>query len=453
VKKLFALLLTIVLITTSLCVVANANDEIDIFIDGVKLQCDMEPYIENGRTMVPMRKIFESLNSKVDWEGTTQTITATKEDTVITLQIDNPTLYKNGVSEIMDVSPVIKNGSTFVPARAVAQALGTKVDWFPESSTVYITSKETQCIKDFPAIILPDWGEIEVVEDPYGGDYSYAIYSGKDEQVDENVPKEIVKVIENWFEDLSDIGWVMTEPEDSYHYMDYNFLTNEKSDILYGFEFTLGVSSYGWDLAYYSFSIDPVYYDIIYKNNGETKKVLSDEVYDYVYYGSEWNLSSLEKITIYDSNNNTMELYDYEAAPHIASGWTTEPHMTTMYAPDDRYIEIGVHEIEAYKNVGWYTEPVTTMYAPDGRTITILETEVEAYKNVGWYETEYEASEANRPTEDYYDYNDSYNPSADGYYYRTPTGKRYHLDPNCGGKNSYRTTNISGLSPCSKCAR
>lgn len=46
----------------------------------------------------------------------------------------------------------------------------------------------------------------------------------------------------------------------------------------------------------------------------------------------------------------------------------------------------------------------------------------------------------------------SSNSSRDGYYYRTPYGKKYHLDPDCGGKNSYRTTNISGLSPCSKCA-
>ena len=40
--------------------------------------------------------------------------------------------------------------------------------------------------------------------------------------------------------------------------------------------------------------------------------------------------------------------------------------------------------------------------------------------------------------------------------YRTPTGKRYHFDAECGGKNSYETTldeaKLSGLKPCSKCA-
>ncbi|MBQ9985997.1 MAG: copper amine oxidase N-terminal domain-containing protein [Oscillospiraceae bacterium] len=188
-KKTLSVLLAMLMLMSSFCIVASADSEIDIFIDGIKLQCDKAPYIENGRTMVPMRKIFESLDSTVEWEGSTQTITATKGDTQIVLQIGRPTLYKNGVAEELDVSPIIKDGSTFVPARAVAQALGTKVDWFGESSTVFITSKDTNAIKDFPAIILPDWDELEVVEDPYGGEYSYAIYSGKDEMVDENIPK------------------------------------------------------------------------------------------------------------------------------------------------------------------------------------------------------------------------------------------------------------------------
>ena len=43
--------------------------------------------------------------------------------------------------------------------------------------------------------------------------------------------------------------------------------------------------------------------------------------------------------------------------------------------------------------------------------------------------------------------------TSDGNYYATPTGKKYHLDPDCGGKNSYKTSNISSLTPCAKCAQ
>ena len=41
--------------------------------------------------------------------------------------------------------------------------------------------------------------------------------------------------------------------------------------------------------------------------------------------------------------------------------------------------------------------------------------------------------------------------------YATPKGKRYHFDPDCGGKNSYQTTldaaKARGLTPCNKCAK
>lgn len=39
--------------------------------------------------------------------------------------------------------------------------------------------------------------------------------------------------------------------------------------------------------------------------------------------------------------------------------------------------------------------------------------------------------------------------------YITPKGERYHLDPDCGGKNSYSVTidNVGGRTPCKKCAQ
>ena len=45
------------------------------------------------------------------------------------------------------------------------------------------------------------------------------------------------------------------------------------------------------------------------------------------------------------------------------------------------------------------------------------------------------------------------NSTGSGNYYKTPTGKKYHNDPECGGKNSYKTNDISGLGACKKCAQ
>lgn len=57
----------------------------------------------------------------------------------------------------------------------------------------------------------------------------------------------------------------------------------------------------------------------------------------------------------------------------------------TMYALDGRSVDVYCTEVEAWKAVGWYTEPVTLVYALDGRTLIIPSADVEEYEKVGWY--------------------------------------------------------------------
>ena len=155
----------------------------------------------------------------------------------------------------------------------------------------------------------------------------------------------------------------------------------------------------------------------------------------------------------WDPTNNTVVICSKDVYLPIKETAEIVEHTVTLYALDGRTAEVLDSEVPAYLTVGWYrtlAETKQTMYAPDGRTLTVFKSEAAAYKNVGWYETQAQAQAVSKIANRSFDTN---NPTADGYYYRTPTGKRYHLDPNCGGKNSYRTTNISDLSPCSKCAK
>ena len=120
--------------------VSADDSKISIYVNEKELQCDVLPFIENGRTMVPMRKLFEALNADVEWDNATQTVFATKGNDYIALQINVPVLYKNNISEILDVAPMIVNGVTFVPIRAVSQSLNSSVDWLDYTQTVYINS-------------------------------------------------------------------------------------------------------------------------------------------------------------------------------------------------------------------------------------------------------------------------------------------------------------------------
>lgn len=128
-KKLFIACITLMMLISILAVPVSANDEIWVLLNGEKLEFDVQPQIINGRTMVPMRKIFESLGASVEWENETKKITAKKQDTTIVMQINNNVLSLNGNIITLDVPPQLVDGRTLVPVRAVAESFDIQVLW------------------------------------------------------------------------------------------------------------------------------------------------------------------------------------------------------------------------------------------------------------------------------------------------------------------------------------
>ncbi len=305
--------ISILIILTMLIafVPVHAERNISIYVDGTELKCDSPAFIENGSTMVPMRNIFERLNATVDWNCDTKTITAQKQDIKITLQIGSQTLVRNEKSESLDAVPVIVNDTTFVPIRAVSQALDASVTWNDATSTVNISSD----------------------------------------------------------------------------------------------------------------SSNPI-------NNDELT------------------------VTMYAPDGRTISIPQSEIEAYKNVGWYTEP-VVLMYAADGRTRYTLQSEVEAYKGVGWYTEPVVLMYAADGRTRYTLQSEVEAYKGVGWYTEPYTPPKTNYSSGS--GGSSSSGSTRGSTVYVTPSGKRYHYSASCAGKNARATTlssaQASGKTACAKCAR
>jgi len=116
-----------------------ASDEIKIIVNGAALTFDQPPIIQDGRTLVPLRVIFEALGADVNWEQSTQTITATRGDVTVLLRIGSNILTKNEEQVELDVPAQIVGGRTLVPARAVAEGFGAQVGWDQSIRTVTIT--------------------------------------------------------------------------------------------------------------------------------------------------------------------------------------------------------------------------------------------------------------------------------------------------------------------------
>jgi hypothetical protein len=118
----------------------SAASPITVSLNGTVIEFDQAPIIEDGRTLVPMRKIFEAMGATVEWDGATQTVTGTKGDTVIIMRIGDTILTKNGVQTRLDVPPKIVNSRTLVPVRAVAESFNCAVDWDGGSQRVSISA-------------------------------------------------------------------------------------------------------------------------------------------------------------------------------------------------------------------------------------------------------------------------------------------------------------------------
>lgn len=134
-KKVFALLLTLVMLFSFTGISMAAPT---VILDGKQLSFDVPPIIENGRTLIPVRTILESLGAAVEWDDYTKTVTAKKSGTTVRIQIGNNVVQKNDESIALEVPAKIVNGRTLVPLRFVSEALGAKVDWEDSSQTITI---------------------------------------------------------------------------------------------------------------------------------------------------------------------------------------------------------------------------------------------------------------------------------------------------------------------------
>ena len=140
--KLLCLALVVALSVSLITIPAMAQENVRVVLNGEELTFDVPPQIIDNRTMVPMRAIFEALGADVEWDGDTRTVTATQNDTIIIMQINNVVISVNDEDITLDVPPLLVDNRTLVPVRAVAEGLNADVDWDGETRTVIITSED-----------------------------------------------------------------------------------------------------------------------------------------------------------------------------------------------------------------------------------------------------------------------------------------------------------------------
>ena len=132
-KKIISVICMISILSgIGLASISAKNDGITVVYDGKEISFDVEPEIINNRVMVPMRAVFEAFGAKVKWSNAEKKVTAKKKSKTVEMTIGSTEMTKNDETYEFDTAPVIIDGRTLVPIRAIGEMLGVDVEWEPE---------------------------------------------------------------------------------------------------------------------------------------------------------------------------------------------------------------------------------------------------------------------------------------------------------------------------------
>ena len=141
------------------------NDQIKVYYNDEIITFDVEPIIENGRTLVPLRAIFETMGCAVYYsvDDGKQIVFAHRANDNLLLTIGENKMYFNNDEKELDVPAKIKDSRTLVPLRAISEAFECEVHWDGDAKTINIYSQASAYVNSIEKLsetITDDEGNV-----------------------------------------------------------------------------------------------------------------------------------------------------------------------------------------------------------------------------------------------------------------------------------------------------
>ncbi len=170
-KKIMALTLGAAMLSS----VSFADSAIKIQIDNKPLALEVAPTVENGRTLVPFRAIFEALGLRVDWNQDLRIATAYNDTMNVSVKLDSGYGSVNGELKPLEASAKIVQERTLVPLRFVSEAFGNEVSWDAKTKLVSIKSGFKPYVYSEALPVVGSFDKLKLILD-YAGKFNQPVY-------------------------------------------------------------------------------------------------------------------------------------------------------------------------------------------------------------------------------------------------------------------------------------
>lgn len=130
----------------------DSSAKLRIRVNGEEVAAEAAPFIENSRTLIPLRGVMEKLGAQVNWDAEAQKVEVAKAETKLVFLIGQKSVQiihnNKGIATEetveLDVPAQIRNSYTYIPARFASENLGATVAWDETSQTVSIELRENR---------------------------------------------------------------------------------------------------------------------------------------------------------------------------------------------------------------------------------------------------------------------------------------------------------------------
>lgn len=109
-------------------------------VNGTKTKLEVAPLLKDGTTYVPIKYVLDSFGGESQWNNTAKKITVTRGTTVLEVTVGKKEFMLSGKRSQADVAPIIVNGRTLVPLRLVSEQLGIHVKWDKITKSITLES-------------------------------------------------------------------------------------------------------------------------------------------------------------------------------------------------------------------------------------------------------------------------------------------------------------------------